>query len=327
MVSQTETISTAADLSKEQIKSVSVELSDQSNKMQEVTQETLTSIRSLDAELQERVKEFFTVASSSDEKIKGLETTVGQIGKNFEDISNKGTVQVYLASEKLKGAFAEIADYTEKVGLGVQTAGENLIRQSDIMNEVADKALKKMKNLDEQMKNSMTDMMRVSDHVSGSSLKLGGAFTRQIQALVMASKTAEGYVTLLGKKQSEHSADRFIKDAGLILDNLQNLSIDIARLFSPETEEELWKKYYAGDHTAFMRYLSKTMDQEQINRIRNLFEKDEDFRGYASRYMSEFESITEKAKENSRSDVLMALLIGSDVGRLYMVLSKALNKK
>ena len=42
--------------------------------------------------------------------------------------------------------------------------------------------------------------------------------------------------------------------------------------------------------------------------------------------MSEFDVLALKAKNNEKKDVLLPVLIGSDAGRLYMILKQILGK-
>ncbi len=117
-----------------------------------------------------------------------------------------------------------------------------------------------------------------------------------------------------------------LQDATVILDRLQGFSVDMAHIFTPKSEDALWKKYYDGDKAVFMRHITKMISAAQHKKIMNLYEKNEDFRLAVTRYMAEFEGMTKKAQEGEESKLLMSVLIGSDVGRLYMVLADVLKK-
>ena len=118
-----------------------------------------------------------------------------------------------------------------------------------------------------------------------------------------------------------------LQDATVILDRLQSFSVDMAHIFTPKSEDMLWKKYYDGDKAVFMRHITKMMTETQNKKIIDLYKKNEDFRLSVTRYMSEFEGMTKKAQEGEEGKLLMSVLIGSDVGRLYMVLADVLKKE
>ena len=117
-----------------------------------------------------------------------------------------------------------------------------------------------------------------------------------------------------------------MKEASFIIERLQSLGVDMARLFAPNAEDDLWKRYYGGDRSAFVRYLSRTIDKHQVRKMCDMFTSDAEFRGYVSKYMGEFEAVLSRAQANERSDVLLGILLGSEAGRLYMVLSRVFNK-
>ena len=88
----------------------------------------------------------------------------------------------------------------------------------------------------------------------------------------------------------------------------------------------MWKKFYNGDTEVFIRSIAKNMSNTQISALRKEFEKNDDLRKLVNTYMSEFEALVEKSKKNEHSAALMAVISGADLGRLYYVLAKALNK-
>ena len=120
--------------------------------------------------------------------------------------------------------------------------------------------------------------------------------------------------------------EHFLKDAAGIIEKLQNVSVDINRIFNPKDEEDLWKKFYNGDSGVFIRYLSKNMTKQQITAIRSEFEKNNEFRGLISSYLSEFEVLISAAKSQEHSGVLLSVISGADIGKLYYILAKALDK-
>ena len=115
-----------------------------------------------------------------------------------------------------------------------------------------------------------------------------------------------------------------MREASEITAKLQQFSISLAQLFSPKNEEELWHQYYAGDKAVFMRYLAQNIKKAKADKIRQLFKQDALFQSNVVNYMRTFEQMTHQATENASDNPLLAVLIGSEVGRLYMVLAEVL---
>ena len=56
------------------------------------------------------------------------------------------------------------------------------------------------------------------------------------------------------------------------------------------------------------------------------YEKKPDFRVVVDKYLDEFNSLIEAARSNNRASTLLALISGSDIGKVYYILSRALGK-
>ena len=162
--------------------------------------------------------------------------------------------------------------------------------------------------------------------IVGKSNHLTDLFTRQLEELQDTSQKADSKISELEKRYKRIKVENFLKDAGYVVEKLETMAVDMNRIFTPDAEEELWKKYYAGDTAAFVRHLSRNMNKQQVLQIRSEFEKNLEFRDLVTRYMSDFEALIAEAKKNERSGVLMAVISGSDVGKLYYILARSLDK-
>ena len=123
------------------------------------------------------------------------------------------------------------------------------------------------------------------------------------------------------------SIDSFMKNSADIISELETISIDINSIFNKTGDDEvLWKKYYEGDHSVFVRYLSKNMTKKEVVAVREDYEKKPDFRVVVDKYLDDFNSLIEAARSNNRASTLLALISGSDIGKVYYILSRALGK-
>ena len=75
-----------------------------------------------------------------------------------------------------------------------------------------------------------------------------------------------------------------------------------------------------------MRYLSKNMTKKQVEAIQSDYAGKSDFRILADKYIEDFNSLVSAARESERAGTLLALISGSDIGKVYYILAKALGK-
>ena len=68
------------------------------------------------------------------------------------------------------------------------------------------------------------------------------------------------------------------------------------------------------------------MTKQQIVAVRKEYEENLEFRNLVNRYLGEFETLIEKARVNERSGILLSVISGADIGKLYYILAKALDK-
>ena len=117
-----------------------------------------------------------------------------------------------------------------------------------------------------------------------------------------------------------------MRDLSFITESLNSKSVDITRAIEQNVPEDAWEKYSQGDRSVFTRNLLKRDDNFSLMAIKNQYQEDEDFRDHVNRYLILFQDAVEQAEENDPEEVLSATLLSSDVGKLYLLLSRALGR-
>lgn len=317
---QTAQMQAAGSMARDELTATGDSFLVQSYQLNRISEDAQKAVKGLSVSLRERAADFTKMAESSAQSVRLLKDAVSQIETEFEEMSNKGVIQIDLAGQRLRSMIGEIASNSERIALEVRKSGEQFVEQSDVLSQAADTAVGRLDDLLGVMKENAATILDTGDKISAQSLKLGGAFGRQVQALLDASKGAQDYIEDLEKRKQDASVTHFMKDATFITEHLQSFGVDIARLFDPNVEADLWKRYYNGDRSAFVRYLSRSLDKQQIRKLSELFAKNAEFRDYVSKYTAEFDTLLRKARETERGDVLSDVLLSSDAGRLYMLL-------
>lgn len=271
-------------------------------------------------------KVFSSIAQTLKEMEDGLLASVNNFSSKAGGVVDKFNDVNTLVSGNI-GKLSETADNIanqSKANAGL------LIEQDEYVN----KSLASLKQISSQIAALNKDMSSTAGNVG----KTLSAYENKMSAF---SKVMGEHLTDLNenydKTQKQYdefnqkfkvaSIDSFMKNSADIISELETISIDINSIFNKSGDDEvLWKKYYEGDHSVFVRYLSKNMTKKEIIAVREDYEKKPDFRVVVDKYLDDFNSLIEAARSNNRAGTLLALISGSDIGKVYYILSRALGK-
>lgn len=271
-------------------------------------------------------KVFSSIAQTLKEMEDGLLASVNNFSSKAGGVVDKFNDVNTLVSGNI-GKLSETADNIanqSKANAGL------LIEQDEYVN----KSLASLKQISSQIAALNKDMSATAGNVG----KTLSAYENKMSAF---SKVMGEHLTDLNenydKTQKQYdefnqkfkvvSIDSFMKNSADIISELETISIDINSIFNKSGDDEvLWKKYYEGDHSVFVRYLSKNMTKKEIIAVREDYEKKPDFRVVVDKYLDDFNSLIEAARSNNRAGTLLALISGSDIGKVYYILSRALGK-
>ena len=117
-----------------------------------------------------------------------------------------------------------------------------------------------------------------------------------------------------------------MNESKALVSKLENLSVDINRFFNTDEEDDLWKKFYNGDRSVFVRNIVKNLNRKQIIKIRDEYEKNTDFRVLADNYINDFETLLTAAGNAEKADAILAMISGSDIGKVYYVIARAIDR-
>ena len=98
------------------------------------------------------------------------------------------------------------------------------------------------------------------------------------------------------------------------------------RSLEKNVPEDAWDRYLDGDRGVFARRIVRSRDQFSLDAIRTNYEDDDGFRERVESYFVQFQELVAQAEENYPEDILAAVLLSSDVGKLYLLMSKALGR-
>ena len=70
----------------------------------------------------------------------------------------------------------------------------------------------------------------------------------------------------------------------------------------------------------------ENISRKQVVAIKTEYEKNSDFRRVVNAYMAEFEKLISKARSCEKSSLLLSVISGADIGKVYYVMARALDK-
>lgn len=277
------------------------------NHIAQLVDSYVTNIQSRDKVLDERIHKAQSVLKLQNDVLEKSENFL----KNHERIILQAQTSVRTHNNALSQSESLIKNHQESVEKSFTQAVQK-IKETD---------LKIQENYDKINKTVSTTLSSLQE------------LTKEIETATalqetLANKNKE--LTIQPQPTSiikEENPVDFLQNATLILDKLQTFSIDMARIFTPKAEDTLWKKYHEGDKAVFMRHITRMISETQHRQIKDLYLENEEFNQAITRYMTEFEDMMKAVQNKDQNKLLMSILIGSDIGRLYMVLADVLKRQ
>ncbi len=271
--------------SNQQAEQTTTLLAGQADILKDITHKTNAIMAGFSKELNAEIQEVQNLAHAMEVARGQIMSSEGDSAKIVKALTeNVGRLEQTLAQY---GSLGEIEKQAEKTTKEVALAGEKVQLQT--------RALQSVLN---QMQGDMTLIA---------------------QGLNAHTEALEKHLNL--RENQKHD---LLIEASSIVTQLQQFSVELAHLFSPKNEELLWKRYYAGDKAVFMRHLREEIRMAKAEKVRKLYRENISFQSAVNHYMQAFEQMTHEAKESAPDSPLLGVLVGSDVGRLYMVLAQVI---
>lgn len=258
------------------------------------------------------------ISSDLGQKVDDLKTRAVEAIDKFNEVS--GVVQ------KNTSQLSETANVIVTKG---REGAESLKEQKDnilLAVEALEDVKTRIAEIRQALKTTSGDTGKVFDAYKSQIGDFGSLINRQVELLNESRTHSEQQFYALKRRYEELSVDNFIDESAALIQSLENISVDINRLFNKDDDDDLWKKFYGGDHAVFARHVVKNLNRKQIVKIREEYEKDEKFRQLTDRYIREFESLLEAARGSERPEMLLSIFSNADVGKIYYVLARALDR-
>ena len=298
----------------------------QNDKMVHISQDTRALVDYFNGILKDASEHLSEKANLAHEKVQTLGDDLKALSIQLENAANGSAKYFEKSGDKLRSTIMEITANAERISGDLKTSGEMFMKQSGQLSTVTDETLAKVNTVMADVRSSIDDFNAKGNEIVANTGNFNGVLQKQIELLEIGAQKASKDLLDLEKKYRESKVDNFLKSATGIIEKLENLAVDINGVFNAEAQEKLWQKYYEGDTDAFVRYLARNMTRKQVVAIKEEFEKNPEFRKSVTEYMSEFEGLINKARACEKSNVLLSVMSGADIGKIYYIIARALDK-
>lgn len=298
-----------------------------------------STVTRLNEEMQ-RVQEFYGRAQLKNNEVNQVFVNIAQ---NLREMESGLTRNVSDFGNKAADIFVRFDEINRHVGANIEKLmdrADNMSRQNKSnvemlmsQDELVTKAMKELKQLSQNIADLHKSLSKTGNDIGATLAKyeqkmlgFGKFVVGHLDNLQSGYQKTEQQIETFSQKMQAASIDTFMRSSADIMTELETMSIDINAVFNKDKDEELWKKYYEGDKTVFARYLTKHMTKKQIALIQKEYQNKSEFRILVDKYMEDFESLINIARKSERAGTLLALISGSDIGKVYYIMAKALGK-
>jgi len=155
---------------------------------------------------------------------------------------------------------------------------------------------------------------------------LGDSMTQRIAGQV---RTVDAQVLDVDARIAEmetrldvRARDTLTARSARLLAMLGTASVDVSKLLAIDAGDGAWVEYLKGDRSVFARRAVRLVDGAMATKIARHFAHDDAFRDEASHYLGIFEQLSRRLMTDPDGDALLATVVSSDLGKLYVALAR-----
>lgn len=270
-----------------------------------------------------------SAAEKMSEQIKKLSSS---LGLKVEDLRMRAVVAIDKFNEVAKTIEKNTMQLSENTNVLV-TKGKQGAEFINTQQNVLNKTAENFDNLKKQIKEIENGLNQTSQ----KSQNVFHEFEKQVNQFDQTLKThlkeledehikSERNLKEIKARYASLGLSGFMGQMAHMVEDLENLSVNLNHYFDKDAEDDLWKRFYAGDHGAFAHHMTKKLGRKEIARIRDLYEKDGDFRELSDKYIGEFEVLLNAAEKSDRPETMLSVISGSELGKIYYILARSLDK-
>jgi hypothetical protein len=297
-------------------------------------------VQDLSGAVEQTVGRMQSARSVLNEHFSAIADATGAVSKRLQDLAEAAHVQITTfssasdamsqhrdeAARLVHQHILEFSGLLEQANARVESARVVLRDQAAELNAATDLAVDRLRDIAEIYHGQAAGLVGAAEQAGGRAKEASELFRVQTQSFLKAAGEAAELTQRMRDQAQTNQQDVFLKSATFIIETLQSLSVDLARVLDQPVPDTIWKRFHGGERGVFARYILQLQERQTSAVIKEKFEADPTFREQAMRYMDQFEQLLAQARTVDRADVMGATFVTADVGKLYLVLANALGR-
>ena len=195
------------------------------------------------------------------------------------------------------------------------------------LGSVTEVALGKVAAWDQRVSSHSDALTRVTASVAQNAAQVSQSLDYQTTEIRKASNEANALLKALEGRTEEAGVQDFIHQSSFISERLQSIAVDMTRVLETQITEDDWRRFTKGEKGVLVRKMLGFREKARLGTIRDKYQEDGEFREYVNRYFTEFEVMLAEAKKRDQEGILKSIFLSSDIGKVYMLLSRALGRE
>jgi hypothetical protein len=226
-----------------------------------------------------------------------------------------------------------LARHTEALAAGAATADTAMVEagisadtEVERLTELIGALQVQSGNLVDRLRGQIEQLGTTSERVLAVAGLAGRDFDRQAAHLIETAERAQAQAARLRQETDQHESRDLVATLSSITSSLTALGVDLTRAYERNVPDDAWQRYLAGDRAIFVRRLLQRPELHSLDSIRSQYRDSGDFRAQVDRYLERFEALLRQTREHDRERLVSATYLSSDVGKLYLLLARALDR-
>jgi len=277
-------------------------------------QDLSSTLTTLVTEQAERLK---VVADEAEKRLAAVGETMRAIG---DETVEAETVRIEAAA---KEAGKKIEALAAKVA---ETVSEALNLQVGEVHKATEQINADLALINRTMKDAAAEMAGSIKSSAAEAQEASDFFRGQARELADATKAAAKETESVREAVVQGRREAFLLGAAAIIKELGELAVDIDKVFEPKVPDNVVKLYDEGDVSIFIRRIVRTRDAYSIPLVRERMRKDAGFRRSVETYIKRYEALLSQTAQCDPDRILTATFLTADIGKVYMLLARAVQK-
>jgi ABC-type transporter Mla subunit MlaD len=240
--------------------------------------------------------------------------------------------------ESLLERWRELGDMLVSRAETLRETGESAVARTEVtmqaldrhtgeLSTSADRMGGRVDSLRDMLREQARDMQSAIEQVAERAETVAATFRMQERALLEASEEAGRKAEEVRGAYIDSNRGVFLHTVNRVLDTLGSVGVEIDTLLQDGSAPDIMRRFSRGDRgVALRRLTARVKDPVAVARVRELYEDDDEFRTLTTRYLREFERLLTQAGEADPDELLSASLLTADVGKAYLLLSRAVER-